>query len=139
MATLLGLRRGSAEPRNYQTGIRELLTPAYFFFEEFFCASALPAADFDAVDVRPSRSVLDAAVAAADEVELAGALRWDRALPAADLEALPVSGLDRVLEALLAAVLEVTTFLAMRPSFWDPTSDFSRAAQRRRNELLGPV
>lgn len=85
----------------------------YLFFGAGFWLSALPAADFESLDVRPSRSVFEAAFAAAEDVDFPGALRWDRALPAADLEALPVEELERVFEALRAADLEVTSFLAM--------------------------
>jgi hypothetical protein len=77
----------------------------------------LPAADFESLDVRPSRSVFDAAFAAGDDVTFEGALRWESALPPEDLEALPVDALESVFEALRAAGLEVTSFLAMDLSF----------------------
>jgi hypothetical protein len=71
--------------------LNEFLDRGYLPFREaFFCAKALPAADFERFDVRPSRSVLDAAVAAAGDVVFSGALRWESALPAADFEAFPV-------------------------------------------------
>jgi hypothetical protein len=96
--------------------LNELLDATYFFFGVDFWVSALPAADFESLEVRPSRSVFDAAFAAADDVVFSGALRWDSALPAADLEALPVEELDRVFDPLRAAGLEVTSFLAMQLS-----------------------
>lgn len=85
----------------------------YFFFagfEAFFCDSALPAADLEVPLVLPSRSVLEAALAAFSDVVSLGALVWVSALPAADFDALPVEPLDSVFEALLAAALPVTFF-----------------------------
>lgn len=72
------------------------------------CANALPAADFEALLVRPSRSVFEAADAAVWLVCLAGALRCDRALPPAVFDASPVDLLESVLDALVAAGLLVT-------------------------------
>ena len=63
------------------------------------CDRALPAADFDAALVRPSRSTLEAAVAACADVCSWGAPFCVSALPAALLEALPVDWLDSTLEA----------------------------------------
>jgi hypothetical protein len=74
--------------------------------------NALPAADFESFDVRPSRSTCDAFVAAGAEVCFFGARVCARALPAADLELLPVDLLESVFDALLAADLDVTSFLA---------------------------
>jgi len=51
------------------------LDPTYFFFGAGFWVSALPAADFESSAVRPSRSVFDAAFAAAGDVVFSGALR----------------------------------------------------------------
>lgn len=67
------------------------------------CDNALPAADFEALLVRPSLRVLDAAVAAPDPVCFFGALTCDNALPAAFLEWDPVEILVNVFDALLAA------------------------------------
>lgn len=67
-----------------------------------FWERALPAADFAALLLRPSRKTLDAVDAAFFEVTLE-VLLCDKADPAADLEAFPVDGFLRVLEALVAA------------------------------------
>ena len=77
------------------------------------CVNALPAADFDAFAVRPSRNTCDALVAAAADVCYSGALACASALPAADLDLLPVDLLESVFDALLAADRDVTSFLAM--------------------------
>jgi hypothetical protein len=79
----------------------------------FFCESALPAADFDALLVRPSLSVFDAAVAASLDVDFDGAFVCERALPAADFDFALVDLLERVSEALEAAVLPVTLLPAI--------------------------
>jgi len=79
-----------------------------YFLPFGFCARALPAADLDALLVRPSRSVLDAAEAAFELVCFAGALCCDKALPAADFDFPPVDFERIVFEALLAAFLLVT-------------------------------
>lgn len=65
--------------------------------------------------MRPSVSVLDAAVAAFGLVSLFGAPVCDRALPAADLDVLPVDPDDSVCDAFVAAGLLVTleAFFAM--------------------------
>ncbi len=110
--------------------MNELLDHNYFFLEVVFCVSALPAEDLESFDVRPSRSVLDAAVAADEDVAFSGALRCDKALPADDLDAFPVAGLDRVFDALVAAGFEVTSFFAMRISVWGLTPELSRPATR---------
>jgi hypothetical protein len=83
----------------------------YFFLRA--CVNALPAADFEAFAVRPSRSTCDAWVAAAADVCFFGAFACARALPAADLELLPVDLLASVFDARLAAAFDVTTVLAM--------------------------
>ena len=75
--------------------------------------NALPAADFDDLDVRPSDRVFEAAVAVLVEVCLFGAFRCDKALPAAVLDLFPVDLLLKVLEAALAALLRVTFSLAI--------------------------
>jgi len=54
------------------------------FFLAGVWARALPAADLDVLLVRPSFSVLEAAVAAFLEVVFLGALVWESALPAVD-------------------------------------------------------
>jgi len=90
-----------------------MLDPSYFLLERGFCVSALPAADLESLEVRPSLRVFDAAFAAGCDVTFCGAFRWDSALPAADFEAFPVEELERVFEALRAAGLDVTSFLAM--------------------------
>ena len=55
-----------------------------------FCAKALPAADFEALLVRPSFNTDEAALAAFVEVVFLGALVWANALPAAVLDFAPV-------------------------------------------------
>lgn len=79
----------------------------YFFFLAV-CAKALPAADFDALLVRPSSKTFEAAEAALADVCFAGAFRCDNALPPAVFDFEPVDLLRIVLDALLAAVLPVT-------------------------------
>lgn len=79
---------------------------AHFFFLGV-CASVLPAADLEALLVRPSRSVLDAAEAALGDVCLLGVPVCERALPADDLEDFPVFLLVNVLDALLEALFPV--------------------------------
>jgi len=85
---------------------------AYFFFFAAFSRwdNALPAADFEALLVRPSRRVLDAAEAAFAEVVFLGALVWLKALPDDVFELLPVDLLVRVFDALEAAFFPVTFF-----------------------------
>lgn len=80
------------------------------------CASALPAADFVALALRPSERAFDAAVAALGEVSLSGDLRCASALPAADFDLAAVDLLDSVFDALVAAGLDVTFLVAMRLS-----------------------
>lgn len=67
----------------------------------FFCESALPAADFDFVPVRPSRSVDDAFVAALAPVFLRVPV-CDSALPAADFDFAPVLPLRITLDDFVA-------------------------------------
>jgi hypothetical protein len=100
-----GVVIGRVRARTSRTG------PGYFFLVRA-CVSALPAADFEAFAVRPSRSTCDALVAAAAEVCFFGALACASALPAADFEFAPVDLLDSVFEALFAADFEVTSFFA---------------------------
>lgn len=86
------------------------------FFEDFW-ERALPAADFDALLVRPSLSVLAAADAAFLLVCLGGALVWERALPAEAFDVLPVDLDVKVWEALLAACLLVTFVFLLAIAF----------------------
>lgn len=72
----------------------------------------LPAADFEALLVRPSRNVFDAAVAAFVEVVFLGALRCDKALPEDVFVVLPVLLLRSVFDADEPAFFPVT-FLPM--------------------------
>ena len=73
-----------------------------------FCDSALPAADFVALLVRPSRSADDAFVAVRFVVVRLGALRCASALPAADFDFVAVAPLRSVFDALVAAFLPVS-------------------------------
>jgi len=75
----------------------------YCIFYFFFCESAEPAADFDVVLVLPSRSTLDAAVAAFLLVVSVRVFDWVNALPAADFDAFPVDFDESVFAAALAA------------------------------------
>jgi hypothetical protein len=77
---------------------------------------ALPAADLDDRDVRPSRRTRDALLAAALPVVFL-VRDWARALPAADFEARPVVLLLRVVEALDAALCPVLFEGAMISSY----------------------
>ncbi|MGH8578797.1 MAG: hypothetical protein ACREVK_01285 [Gammaproteobacteria bacterium] len=82
----------------------------YFFgFDAGRCDRALPAADFDGLDVRRSWSAELAAEAALGDVT--GALRWDNALQAADSDFEPVA-LDRNVED-AARPAEVLVILAL--------------------------
>ncbi len=90
----------------------------YFFgFDDGRCDRALPAADFDGLDMRRCWSAEPAAEAALGDVAFAGALRCDNALPAADFDFGPVE-LDRNVEdaARRAGVL-VTLALAILASW----------------------
>ena len=79
----------------------------FFAFFLPFCASALPAADFDVALVRPSRRVLDAFFATAADVFRFGDFRCDRALPAALFDFGEVERLFSVLDAFVAAFFPV--------------------------------
>jgi hypothetical protein len=57
---------------------------------EGVCASVLPAADLEAADVRPSRIVLDAAVAASGDVWRFESPVWESALAEDSLVFFPV-------------------------------------------------
>ena len=85
------------------------------FFLDGVCDNALPAADLDALPVRTSRRVFEAADAAFFLVCFAGAFVCDKALPAADFDAFPVDPDESVFDAFLATGLLVTLefFLAM--------------------------
>lgn len=104
----------------------------YFFLRADACVNALPAADLESLEVRPSRSVFEAAVAATGDVVFAGALRWESALPAALFEALAVAGFESVFEALRAAGFDVTSFLAME---FSPFCETSMRADRKKLQL----
>lgn len=80
----------------------------YFFLFAGFCANALPAALFAALLVLPSPKIFEAALAAFDDVTLAGALVCDSALPAAVFDFDPVLALVNVFDALEAAFEPVT-------------------------------
>jgi len=80
---------------------------AYFFFLLGVWARALPAADFAALEVLPSRNVADAALAALELVCRFGAPVWDKALPDKALDLAPVLLLVSVFEALDAALVPV--------------------------------
>lgn len=84
----------------------------YFLPFPCLCESALPATDFEALLVRPSRSVFEAADAALAEVVLLDPV-WESALPAADFEVLLVDLLARVFDALEDALLPVVLLCAM--------------------------
>jgi hypothetical protein len=103
------------------------VTELHFFFlgppllvpgpePDFFaaCASTEPAAAFAAWLVRPSRSTLDAVLAAFLELVLPGST-WDRALPPTVLDDLPVAVLRRTVDAFFAttALVLLVGFVAM--------------------------
>lgn len=87
--------------------VLEDFEPDEFLFLDGVCARALPAADFDALEVRPSRRVLDAAEAAACPVWRFGVPVCERALPEDFFVDLAVLLFVSVLEALEAAFLPV--------------------------------
>ncbi|MGH8579025.1 MAG: hypothetical protein ACREVK_02505 [Gammaproteobacteria bacterium] len=80
-----------------------------FGFDDGRCDRALPAADFDGLDVRWS-----AELAALGDVTLAGALRCDNALPAANFD-VPVDSI--VEDAARPADVLVTLALAILASW----------------------
>ena len=69
----------------------------------FFCASALAAADFESLLVRPSLRIFDAAEASDSDIVFFGALICDNALPAAVFVLVPDSGFFNAFDALDAA------------------------------------
>lgn len=69
--------------------------------------NALPATDFELLEVLPSESVFEAAVAAILPVCLFGVFVWDNALPAAFLDFVPVLLVRIVFEAFVAAFFPV--------------------------------
>ena len=77
--------------------------------------NALPAADLDDVEVRPSLITLDAAVAARLDVVSVLVLDCVSALPAAVLEAFPVEGDFKTLEAAFAALGRVCFVATVLP------------------------
>jgi hypothetical protein len=104
-------RKTSTAPCNPYTICKDLV--AYHFFTAFFCASALPAADFDAGAVRPSVNTLEADVAAAGDVDFFGALACESALPAALFELAPVLDAFSVFDAAAAALPPVVFAFAI--------------------------
>jgi len=87
------------------------------------CASAEPAALFDALLVRPSRNTVDAAEAALAEVTLLGDT-CASALPALALEFLPVDVLVKTVEARVATfglvtLLTISYLLRKSASRWE--------------------
>jgi len=90
-------------------------------FDPFACDNALPAADLEVAEVRPSRNTFDAAVAAFGDVVSRPLLLCVNALPAAVLDALPVFDELRVFDAAVAAfgsvflVATVLSFPALVP------------------------
>jgi hypothetical protein len=103
----------STEIERRVRGYADTALTGYFPLDPCFCDSALPAADLDALLVRPSRSVFEAAEAALDDVVLLGAFDWESALPAALFDALPVAWFVSVLDALDAALPLVVLLCAM--------------------------
>jgi len=89
------------------------LDSIYFFLRGVW-AKVLPAADLDALLVLPSRSTLEAALAAFLDVCLLGVTVWDKALAELVFVVLEVDLERSVLEADFAAfLLVVFLFLAM--------------------------
>lgn len=80
----------------------------YYFFVR--CDRALPAADFDAAEVRPSRKTLEAALPAAREVDSLGLWACVKALAAAVFDALPVLEEFSTFAAAVAALEPVVLF-----------------------------
>ena len=80
---------------------------SHFLFD-FAWLKALPAADFDALLVLPSRRTADAAFAAFGDVTRFGALVCDSALPAAVFDFTPVEEERSVFDELRAAAGRVT-------------------------------
>jgi hypothetical protein len=79
-----------------------------------FCVRADPAALFAALEAVGFFKVLDAALAAALDVSLFGAFRWESALLAADLAALLLLlGDANIFAALLATLFEVTSLFVI--------------------------
>src|SRR5690606_22558245 len=77
-----------------------------------------PAADFEALLVRPSKRVLDAALAARDPVWRLGVPVCESALPPAVFERAPVILFVSVFDALLAALgCVVRRFFIVNPQF----------------------
>ncbi len=101
----------------------------YLFLPFLTWLSAEPAALLDALLVRLSRSVFDAAVAAFLPVVSLGDLLCVKALPAALLEGLPVLLERRTFDAALAACLPVCLGFAI--------SSFSRIGTEARRSIEG--
>ncbi len=97
--------------------MQDALRPTGYFFLLFPAwESALPAADFEAALVRPSRNTPEAALAACGDVVLFGALVCERALPAALRDLAPVEPLVSVFDAFDAALPPVVSPLAIATS-----------------------
>jgi hypothetical protein len=90
------------------------LFPLYrVFFPDGLCANALPAAAFESLLVRPSRSTLEASFAAGAEVTFFGALVCESALPAAVFDLGAELVFVNVFDALVAAFDPVTFAFVM--------------------------
>jgi len=79
----------------------------FYFFG--FCVNADPADVFEVLLELLLCSVLDAAVAAMDDVTFSGAFLWESADPAADFAVLLELSLLRIVDAAVAARLFVTS------------------------------
>lgn len=90
-----------------------------FPFRGAVCARALPAADFEARLVLPSRRVFEAALAAALDVCFAGAFLCESALPAVFFDFAPVEVDRSVFDAFDAAALPVTFRFVAIVTLWD--------------------
>lgn len=113
-----------------------MLCGADYFFRfplEGVCDRVLPAADFDAFEVRPSRSVFDAALAALLPVWRLGVPVCDRALPEEVFVVLLVLLLLIVFEAFDEALLPVVRLFAAihaSRSVNPATSSYIRSCRR---------
>lgn len=104
------MRSGGLGGLGGRIGLILFMTQPYFrpFFEEGLWDNVLPAAAFEAFEVRPSRSTPLAAEAAFAEVTFLGAFVCDKALPLEALVFAPVDADRRVEEAERAAPFPVT-------------------------------
>lgn len=113
------------------------LPRAHRFLPFAACERALAAADLEAVLVRPSRSTLEAALAALDDVVFFGAPVWESALPAVVLDFPPVELLRNVADALDAAFAPVVLPLAMATSRVEVVKERGALAGARRGGHRG--